>query len=622
MKKSLFLPVIFVFVGLFAAGQTTDDSSKFKRAQLLREGYRFNEAISLYKEILSQGGDSVYLAKINSLITQSENGLNMLQYANRPIVNAKTTIPSKDFYLYYPGSLPWHSIPDSVSGDTNKYVSVNPAFVMEGQIFFSAPNKESGWDIMYTHIVDGNVWSFPKPLEGPVNSAGNELFPVVSSNGKKLYFSSDGHFGIGGYDLYMSEWDDAMQQWSLPQNLGFPYSSLANDLLLVNSSDGNYTYFVSDRETGPADSLVLYRLDFETTPVKRAVSSIEEAKELAALKVVSTNRSMESDNTRDVMTSPETREYTQMILEVRRIQMQIDSINKNIAANRAKYSGLDNPQEKSLLEKKITEDELSVLNMQSLLRSANEVVQKREMEFLSKGTLIPRREEFIPENKTSADTLPAKEPLQVKPAELLPFPAITLLPPIELFDYTFSVAQESEMAEDQELPQGIVYRIQLFAVASRNNSMKAFKGLRPIFESRNSSGRYIYYAGQFYNYNEAAEALATVRRSGFPSAYLAAYNNGSPVSVRNARSLESKAEVTASYQIISEGYPAGIPQPVLDLLRSNTDKDIAKKVVDGRDIYYIGPYETKQEAEQIVQLLQSIGAEKVSVEEIAKEQTN
>lgn len=68
-----------------------------------------------------------------------------------------------------------------------------------------------------------------------------------------------------------------------------------------------------------------------------------------------------------------------------------------------------------------------------------------------------------------------------------------------------------------------------------------------------------------------------------------------------------------SYQVKAAGYPAGIPQPVLDLIRENTDKDIAKKVVSGRDIYYIGPFNTKQEADQIVTLLNSIGSENVSV---------
>ena len=637
MKKSIFLPLVFIFVGAVAVGQTTDSISKLQKAKSFQKGYHFNEAIALYKDILRENRDSLFQLEINSLIAESENGINMLQYATRPTVSGKTNLPARDFFLYYPGSHKWVAIPDSVTALTsatqrpistnsssehnllplslNKYLSSNVLFYRNGVnlLYFSAPNKNGDMDIYKISQVDGDVWSSPEPLGDLINSSGDEILPVISPDGEKLFFSSNGHYGMGGFDLYVSNWNEKRKEWELPQNMGFPFSSVEDDLLLMHSQDGLYTYLASNRHSSSEDSITLYRLDYESNPINRAVSSIQEATQIAALNVREKISIEEPVQKKDVMTTPETEEYTKIILEVKKVQRGIDSLSKEITSSRELYNTLTDPADRGMLEKKISEAELELIDMQSLLRSANEIAQKREMDFLSRGTLIPRREEFIATHKESIDTVPDSKPFLTERANLAPFPNITLLKPIEVFDYSFRVSDESEMAQDHTIPDGLVYRVQLFAVVSKNKNLKSFRGLRPIFEKQNSSGRWIYYAGQFYDYKTASEALTVVRRSGFPSSILAAFNNGKSISIKNARILERTEVAEVSYQVKAAGYPAGIPQPVLDLIRENTDKDIAKKVVSGRDIYYIGPFNTKQEADQIVTLLNSIGSENVSV---------
>jgi len=623
MKKTIFLSVILIFVGVLAAGQTTDSISKLQKAESFRKGYHFNEAIALYKEILSKSIDSLFNLKINSLIAESENGINMLQYATHPTVVGKVNLPAKDFFLYYPGTHQWASIPDSIitqsstknQTGTNKYFSGNVLFTRDSVniLYFSAPNKDGNHDIYKTYQVDGSVWSSPESLGNLINSSGDEILPILSLDGKQLYFSSNGHYGIGGYDLYVSNWNEKSKEWELPQNMGFPYSSVEDDMLLINSEDGLYTYFASNRNTTSTDSITLYRLNYESNPIRRAVSSIKEATELAALNIRKKDSSANPVVKKEVMTTPETDEYTKIIMEVKKIKRSIDSLSKEIASSRNLYNTLSDSSDKALLEKKISDAEFVMMDMQSLLRASNEVAQKKEMDFLSKGTLVPRREDFFAQPKEVLDTTAAKKPFIAKKSKLVAFPNITLLEPIELFDYSFKVDKESVMAPEQIIPDGLVYRIQLFAVISKNNNLNSFKGLRPIYEGRNSSGRWIYYAGQFYKYQAASEALTVARRSGFPSAILAAFHNGKTISLKNARSLEKEQVGEITFQVKAAGYPAGIPQPVLDLIRENTDKDIAKKVVNSRDIYYIGPFNTKQEAEQIMFLLNSIGSDNVTV---------
>lgn len=636
MKKSIFLPLVFVFVGVFAAGQTTDSISKLQKAESFRKGYHFNEAIALYKEILQESNDSLFHVEINSLIAKSENGINMLQYATRPIVSGKINLPAKDFYLYYPGTHKWAIIPDSIAfrvsstnkgssqkqNSVNKYLSNSVMFSKDGVnvLYFSAPNKNGNLDIYKTSQVDGSVWSHPEPLGDLINSEGDEILPVISQDGKQLFFSSDGHYGIGGFDLYVSNYNEKTKEWEQPQNMGFPYSSVEDDMLLINSEDGLYTYFASNRNTASADSITLYRLEFESNPIRRAVSSIKEATQLATLTLREKNNIEKKVVQKEVMTTPETDEYTKIIMEVKKIQKNIDSLSREIASSRKLYNTLSDSADRVLLEKKISDAEFDLIDMQSLLRLANEVAQQREMDFLNKGALIPRREDFLVDFKDVVDTSSMTKPFSVSRSTPTEFPNITLLEPIELFDYNFRVGQESAMAVDNTIPDGLVYRIQLFAVVAKNKNLNTFKGIRPIFEGQNSAGRWIYYAGQFYNYQSASEALTVVRRSGFPSAILTAFNNGKTVSLKNARVIEKEQVGEITFQVKAAGYPAGIPQPVLNLIRENTDKDIAKKVVSGRDIYYIGPFNTKQEAEQIMFLLNSIGSDEVSVIETEKVQ--
>lgn len=620
MKKSIILPTLFMLICGIAAGQTKVEETKLAQAESLRKEYRFNQAIEIYKGILSQTSDSVLRTEITRLIAKSENGLNMLQYATRPTVTGSKTLSVKDFFLYYPGvpDSVWHLVPPSLSNSNNGYIFPNPLMLngTEEVIYFSARSKKGDWDIYKITRIDGLNWSSPQPLSSNINSAGDELFPVVVNGGKQLFFSSTGHFGAGGFDLYVSNWNEREQDWDTPQNLGFPYSSVHDDLLLIHSNDGLNTYFASNRNNSSRDSITLYRLDYENMPVRRPVSSIEEAGEIASLKMVSSHdTSSGRDTTREIMTSPDTEEYIKMIMEVRKIQRDIDSITRDIAQNRNLYSTLTNADDRVLLERKITNGELALIATQSRLRDANLVVQRRELEFLSKGTLLPRSEDFFREERPPVVKEVALNLFNPQRGALMHFPVINIIEPVKLFDYTFSVAEHSEMAEDHSFPDGLVYRIQLFAVSAKPN-ITAFKGLRPIFENRNSSGRWVYYAGQFRNYNQAAEALSTVKRSGFPNAIIAPFNNGSSVTIRNARLLEQQTKSNVTYQVKIEGYPQGLPQPIIEAIRMGTERDIAKKVIEGKDVFFIGPFTSKQEAESLIILLNSLSVNGVSLTEI------
>jgi len=120
--------------------------------------------------------------------------------------------------------------------------------------------------------------------------------------------------------------------------------------------------------------------------------------------------------------------------------------------------------------------------------------------------------------------------------------AITFQEAEPQFDYTFKVDKEGSFAEDNTLPEGIIYQIQLF-VSSSKPSVKQLKGISPVFDHKQPSGKHLYAAGLFRTFGEAQSALSKVKKAGFSSAYIIAYKSGKSISVKNARAAENAVTI-------------------------------------------------------------------------------
>jgi len=626
MKKSILVLSVSMLAGSLLVGQTPDEKTRFSRAEELRKSYKFNDAIVLYKEIYTVTTDTSFQKVLIDQIARSENGIKMLEYGVRPKVYGSVDVPLKDFYLYYPDikDSTWILVPSFLNKNKRDYPISNAMVHREGEnrMYFSAQDKNGAWDIYSTQYIDSNKWTYPQLLSNIVNSPGDELFPVLSPDNKKLYFSSNGHYGMGGFDLYVSIWDEKTDNWGVPQNLGFPYSSPDDDYLFTNSEDENYSIFASKRNILAKDSLRIYKLAYENTPVKSAITSTEEAIEISSLKPTSDTSANIRDNktTKDkdsVGTSPETSDYTNLVKEVRRIQNEIAKSNKDINTNRALYDTLSNIDEKALLGKKISEAELLLLEQQSKLNAVNQIIQEREMNFLRQGVLIPR-EDFFKDTVVTIDSATIKQPLVAKASLYGTLPKMEILSPVVTVDYTFKIQDEPQIITGDSIPDGLVYSIQLF-ILSEKAAPETLKGLSPVFETVTPSGKFNYTAGRFSSYAELSSALIRVKALNFPRVVAIAYHNGKSIGIKEARLLESRPVDEKSYQVKLEHYPDGLPQPVLDLIRKTTDRDIAMKVVEGKTFYFVGPFSKKQEADQLATLLSEIAAG-VSTEAIIKEE--
>lgn len=103
---------------------------------------------------------------------------------------------------------------------------------------------------IYTSRYDADSgWTLPHKLPPPINTDGTEESVFIHPDGKTLYFSSDGHPGMGGFDIFVSKRNND-GTWSQPLNLGYPLNTYHDENSLMVSGDGKTGYFASDREGG------------------------------------------------------------------------------------------------------------------------------------------------------------------------------------------------------------------------------------------------------------------------------------------------------------------------------------------------------------------------------------
>jgi hypothetical protein len=613
MKKPLSLLFFFLLAGTTISAQQKNTDSLLATAEKARLAYKFREAATLYKEAASGTKDSSVIRMILSETAKCENGSAMLEYGVAPVVNGKATVFFRDFFLYYdtPEDSVWCIVPSNLSGTDPNNLPRNIICLRGGEdeIIFSKKSKSGKWSLYSIKRIEGNKWSYPKQLNDVVNSQGDEIFPYLSKDGSQLFFASNGHYGMGGFDLYVSTRDAATGEWGIPQNLGFPYSSPGNDYLYVNSDDGKFSYLASDREVSAKDSIKIYKLERDINPVKRAFTDYAEIIKVAKLSAPPVSkRAGDTAVTKQISDT-----YSEQVLKVRQIQASIDDYVKKISSNRNLYESLSNDADKKLLEKKISEDELKLISLQSDLRSATQEVQKSEMDFLQKGLISPRNDDNGNDNQgDNAGQTATFVPVRRHPGK---FPEIIITEPVKPFNYLFRKEAISVIAPFDSIPETIIFSVQI-SLNTRKAEAVNFKGYSPVFENVTSTGKFLYTCGVFYSQESARKALAELKRSGFGEASLVSFYNRKNITIKQADILIKERDKNMGFRVtLDKYYENGIPQEFIDIIRKNTDKDIAKTSANDRNSIFIGTFSTREEAEKLASILTEAGAEGVAVEE-------
>ena len=198
MKKHIVLPIIlllFVICPQIAFPQA--GSADEKKAEFLHSKYEFDQALAIYKKVLENCTDSLKMMELEKKLIQSENGLSLLEFAFEPGVVAKQRSQRGSFFLCYPGfeQKSWVKLSRQFAPEAD--VSTGEFPVMQfvestHSVIYSAPDNTGAWNLYTSRLLNDTLWSVPNLLNENITSAGNEIFPIISPDGKTLYFSSDG----------------------------------------------------------------------------------------------------------------------------------------------------------------------------------------------------------------------------------------------------------------------------------------------------------------------------------------------------------------------------------------------------------------------------------------------
>ncbi len=155
----------------------------------------------------------------------------------------------KVFYARGEGEGQWGEL-QSLPFNSNEYSVAHPSLSSDGtKLFFTSdmPGGFGGMDL-YVSEKESGRWGPPMNLGPEVNTEGHEIFPHSAMDGK-LYFSSDGHIGLGGLDIYFTYQDEG-GTWKEPANMGFPINTLSDDFGVIFNEEGTCGFFSSDRQGG------------------------------------------------------------------------------------------------------------------------------------------------------------------------------------------------------------------------------------------------------------------------------------------------------------------------------------------------------------------------------------
>lgn len=185
--------------------------------------------------------------------------------------------------------------------NTKEYHESSACYAPDGNTLYFVSNKPGGLgghDIYMTQKDEKGRWGEAQNLGNVVNTKYDEESVYMHPDGKTMYFSSKGHSSIGGYDIFKTVYDAKNNTWSEPKNLGYPVNTPDEDVFFVISADGKHGYFTSSSQVetlggrdlyvitflGPEKPMVLNNEDNllaeATAPIKeRVIAPVVEVKE-------------------------------------------------------------------------------------------------------------------------------------------------------------------------------------------------------------------------------------------------------------------------------------------------------------------------------------------------------
>ncbi len=149
-----------------------------------------------------------------------------------------------------------------------KYSEKQPGIAPDGKTLYFASDRngtKGKLDIWMTQKQPNSGWSEPQNLGDNINTPGHEMSPFIHPDGQTMYFASEGHTGMGGFDLYYVK-KDKDGDWGEPVNMGYPINTSGNEEGLMVNARGNLAFYSSNRDEAKGIDLFRFELYEEARP--------------------------------------------------------------------------------------------------------------------------------------------------------------------------------------------------------------------------------------------------------------------------------------------------------------------------------------------------------------------
>lgn len=192
------------------------------------------------------------------IVGLTPNGRNMIIYVDRKDIASDLMHAEVQRNKKFGRPLPFNE-PVNTEG-----LELEGSYSADANTMFFAAVRKNGLgesDIYCTKKLPNGEWGIPRNLGPNVNTQYKEGFPVVSEDEQTLYFASQGHTSMGGFDIFKSHWDEEKQEWGKAINIGYPVNTPDDDMMFSLAGKGRDGYLSAWRKEGFGD-LDIYRITF------------------------------------------------------------------------------------------------------------------------------------------------------------------------------------------------------------------------------------------------------------------------------------------------------------------------------------------------------------------------
>lgn len=515
-----------------AARKNVSNSTYYYLGRAFHMTYQFHSAIRYYRKFCEK-----YKRKaegIERLIEMCQNGLALVNTHYKIPTVKKQVVDRLEFFHNYDIKGFEDRLEKKVKQLYSKYdkggdKEITVLAKRSRYIYFSSygKNKKNGRDLYRAKRKDDGSWGEWQALT-TLNTKYDEIYPYMANDERTLYFCSQGHSSMGGFDIFKSIYNDVTETWSEPENLGFPYNSTANDLFFATDVNDEYACFASSRENGKK-LLTVYKIKVNTEPEQRVVLNKKALPSLAIIKA----KTVFKDNIPEQKLISELPVYIQKYTlekfpyfnfkiddeliyhflaefrsnEARNIYMEakndefnadsLETVGKNLLDQLEKLKETQRPTVSQMISKVYKRSKELYNHAEMKFLQAKSV----ESDYLSKH--ISGREQ---ENKQ------APKEVLVMTSEILP------------------QKKKVKIVSKKKIVQAYEYRIQVGIFSSRQTK-DFFEDLPQVVEEKiEGEQMYKYTVGSYPKFEIAKEAIHEVRQT-FPNSFIVAYKNGKKTSL-------------------------------------------------------------------------------------------